>query len=1185
VLTSDGLYFHATVRDVTERRLEEAQQARREEQQRSALRDTLQGMRQAERTAHIGHWRHDVRSGVLEPSEELLRIVGAPPGARPEDAEAFVHPDDRAERRRVFQEVLAGKPYAHHEWRAVRPDGTIRYLSGAAEPVFDDAGDVTAVIGVTQDVTERTEALLAAQESSDQYRALIENMLEGFAYCRMVYDEKGLPDDFVYLGVNPAFSRLTGLRDVVGKRVTELIPAIKETNPEVLDIYGAVAATGEPAEFDVDFAPIGKWLHVSATRPREGEFVAFFYDVTERKEAERLAGESERRLHLSLAAADAGTWEWDLGTGENTWSDELWSLYGLERDGREPSYDAWLESVRPDDRAAVQRQLSAAVAEGRELNLEWRVTTRAGSIRWLLSRGSPERDAAGTIVRYRGVVVDVTERRVALDALRESEQRYSAIFNESPFAILLSRFGDAKVVGANRAFLELFQCDLDDVLGQTIPDLGIESPEAIAELAGELREHGSVRDHEVTRQTPSGGSVTLSVNLTSVSIGRQDHVLTVIRDISEARRAEHALNESRAKLDAAMASMTDAVLISDVDGNFLDFNDAFAAFHRFADKDECRRSLAGYPDIIDVYLASGERAPLEQWAVPRALRGEVVVDAEYGLRRKDTGETWVGSYSFGPIRDEAGDIVGSVVVARDVTDRRRMEQDLRRSEAEARETVARLSRAQQLGRMGDWEWDVAAGTVRWSEELYRIYGVGPDFETTFETIVKMTHPEDYEGNLRDAQAIIDDPDHSPGALSFRIVRPDGGVRHIFQTIAVERDTDGRATRAFGIMQDVTELREAEMAQVHSEQRLRRLYDAGLVGVVFWTAEGAITGANDRFLEMLGYTREDLEAGQVDWAAMTPPEWAARDQEGLLELRTTGRNAAPFEKEYYRKDGTRLPILVTAATLEDEGGHGVALILDISDQKRAESDLRRLNVHLEEHVRRRTADLEAANAELESFSYSVSHDLRAPLRHISGFSQLLADHVGKGDAETQHFVDVITRSAADMGTLIDDLLEFSRVGRAEMHLEQVDMEQLVREVLQVLQDELGDRRVDVAVGAVPPAVGDRTLLRQVWANLIGNAYKYTRPRDQALVEIGSSDGPGEIVYWVRDNGVGFDMQYADRLFRVFERLHRSEEFEGSGIGLANVQRIVGRHGGRCWVEADEGEGAMFFFALPAGTTKQ
>ena len=249
------------------------------------LRDAVQRMRQAERTARVGHWRHDVRTGKLEPSEELLRIVGAPPGAADADAEEFVHPDDRAQRRRYFEQVLAGEPYTGHEWRAIRPDGAVRYLSGSAEPVFDDAGNVVAVFGVTQDVTERTEALLAARESSEQYRALLENMLEGFAYCRMVYDDEGRPDDFIYLSVNPAFYRLTGLEDAVGKRVTELIPGIKESNPELFELYGRVAATGEPAEFDIDFVPIQRWLHVSATRPREDEFVAFFSDVTERKEA------------------------------------------------------------------------------------------------------------------------------------------------------------------------------------------------------------------------------------------------------------------------------------------------------------------------------------------------------------------------------------------------------------------------------------------------------------------------------------------------------------------------------------------------------------------------------------------------------------------------------------------------------------------------------------------------------------------------------------------------------------------------------------------------------------------------------------------------------------------------------------------------------------------------------------
>ena len=253
--------------------------------------------------------------------------------------------------------------------------------------------------------------------------------------------------------------------------------------------------------------------------------------------------------------------------------------------------------------------------------------------------------------------------------------------------------------------------------------------------------------------------------------------------------------------------------------------------------------------------------------------------------------------------------------------------------------------------------------------------------------------------------------------------------------------------------------------------------------------------------------------------------------------------------------------------------GSPSVVDISEQKRAEEDLRRLNLELEDRVRQRTVDLEAANAELESFSYSVSHDLRAPLRHIAGFAELLRERLAEvRDEEAQHFIDVVTRSAGEMSSLIDDLLRFSRVGRVEMHVEQVDMAALVREVLEVDREELGERRLEVTVGELPPAVGDRVLLRQVWANLLDNAVKYTRlagdrrDRDRGRARRGPRWCTG-----CADNGVGFDMQYVDRLFRVFERLHRSDEFEGTGIGLANVGRIVSRHGGRCWAEAAENEG--------------
>jgi light-regulated signal transduction histidine kinase (bacteriophytochrome) len=169
----------------------------------------------------------------------------------------------------------------------------------------------------------------------------------------------------------------------------------------------------------------------------------------------------------------------------------------------------------------------------------------------------------------------------------------------------------------------------------------------------------------------------------------------------------------------------------------------------------------------------------------------------------------------------------------------------------------------------------------------------------------------------------------------------------------------------------------------------------------------------------------------------------------------------------------------------------------------------------------------------------------------------------------------------MSDLIDDLLEFSRVGRAEMHAEEVDMRTLVEDVIEILRSDAGGRRVEVSIGELHSAMGDRTLLRQVWANIIGNAFKYTRPRDPAVIDIGSRSEGGRVVYWVRDNGVGFDVQYADRVFHVFERLHRPDEFEGTGIGLANVARILGRHDGRCWAESEMDAGATFFFALPSG----
>jgi light-regulated signal transduction histidine kinase (bacteriophytochrome) len=256
--------------------------------------------------------------------------------------------------------------------------------------------------------------------------------------------------------------------------------------------------------------------------------------------------------------------------------------------------------------------------------------------------------------------------------------------------------------------------------------------------------------------------------------------------------------------------------------------------------------------------------------------------------------------------------------------------------------------------------------------------------------------------------------------------------------------------------------------------------------------------------------------------------------------------------------------------------------DVEGRRRthAEAEVRQANATLEQRVHDRTAQLEAANKDLEEFSYSVSHDLRTPLRAIDGFSRILLEDYGdKLDTEGQRVLNVVRDGTLRMGRLIDDILAFSRLGRLVIKAEPVDMSALVRRTMtDELAPALAGRDLAIDIGALPDAHGDRAMLQRVWMNLLDNAIKYTTPKPGAGIEIGATAGAGETTYFVRDTGVGFDMQYADKLFGVFQRLH-GMEFPGTGIGLAIVKRIVTRHGGRVWAEGMVGEGAVFYFALP------
>jgi PAS domain S-box-containing protein len=502
--------------------------------------------------------------------------------------------------------------------------------------------------------------------------------------------------------------------------------------------------------------------------------------------------------------------------------------------------------------------------------------------------------------------------------------------------------------------------------------------------------------------------------------------------------------------------------------------------------------------------------------------------------------------------------------------------------------------------------------------------------------------------------------------------------------------------------EIAERKRAQDALATSQYKLRRLADSGIIGVVSGDASGAIHEANSAFLQMMGYSADDVRAGKVRWADMTPPEYLDRSQDALERLRTVGV-ATPWEKEYIRKDGSRVSVLIGVAAVEPSGDEHIAFVLDLTERRRAAESIRRLEAQHEadakihallesapdaivitddqgrvvlinaeteqmfgypradllgkpvdllvperfraahalhradynptgrramgagrqlvglrsdgtefpadislsklhtpdgllvsttirdvtqrkqaEEALQRAKDVaEAANAELEAFSYSVAHDLRSPLRGMSGYSTALLeyyrDHL---DDEAREYLSRIVESSLRMSEIIDALLKLARLTRTEPRREQVDLTQLAHLAVRQLRTSEPHRTVDFIAADNLIVHGDPELLRLLLDNLLGNAWKFTSKQPAPRVELGRQDVNGTAVYFIRDNGAGFDVSLIDKLFVPFHRLHGPTEFEGTGIGLATVQRIIRSHGGRIWAEGAQSQGATFRFTLPS-----
>uniref|UniRef100_Q3AQD1 histidine kinase n=1 Tax=Chlorobium chlorochromatii (strain CaD3) TaxID=340177 RepID=Q3AQD1_CHLCH len=640
--------------------------------------------------ARAGIWEWNVKTDKLTWSEQLWGLYGLQVNSEPLTHQlcvTTVHPDDREMASQMIKSAVQQQIPASIEYRVLHPDGSVHWLNSRGIPLHDDDGTLHHYIGTIIDITERKETEIVLLENKIRLKQALKATRAGVWEWELATNENSWSDEIW---------ALYGIEQDHQQPSFDLWVNTVHPDDRLLAIKAVTEATQQGAEINVEYRVCHHdgsehWL-MSRGKPildPQGNTIRYIgtaLDITERKKMEIALGESQRRFTFALEATNAGVWEWDIKTDVITWTERVWTLYGLEPFSATPSHQLCATHVHHDDYEKIFQNIMVAVQRESNINVEYRVCHPDGTTHWLMCRGMPLRNANGTVSCYMGTVMDITKRRELLEKLRRSEQRYRLLFDNmmNGFAYCNMIYDGKKPIdfvflNVNQTFKKF--CKTKDVVGkkasEVIPNFMTLANELFVVCARVA--HSCQSEQFEYFFKPFNEWLFISI-----SSPQKGYFMVIFDIISERKRAEQLILDSKLKLEAALESMSDAIFISDTAGRFIEFNNAFAAFHKFERKEKCFMTLTEYPAILDLFTDNNQLTDLAEWPVSRALQGETMTNAEYTLHRKDTNHTWIGSYNYAPIRNNEGEITGSVVTARDITEQKLIEKTLKESELKFR---------------------------------------------------------------------------------------------------------------------------------------------------------------------------------------------------------------------------------------------------------------------------------------------------------------------------------------------------------------------------------------------------------------------------------------------------------------------------------------------------------------------